>query len=416
MTGHDDAPSLPRVVTLDGYVVDTSTPVWRVPTPIGLNVFNLGNLPGASPRLRMALMRFVANLLTTVSPGRAYTHLVNVRRLLSGVAAGNHDRVIEEVTSADLRVFEESERGQSRSVIRSISETLWAWNRSGAAGLAADLRERLPALKARYEPGLSPVHTRCPVRGALTQSERNEAMARLREKFEAGKITVANYANAVLIMVLALRPSQVAALKVCDLAAAAHPSGASHTLRITRLKQRRIRPGRSYRTRRLAPEMGRLLEAQRIEVMRWAGARGMNLAVAPLFPRSPNASSDPARRPELLGWEGHAQGVDLGRRFTQVMSSLGLRSARTGAQQRVTSVRARRTLATLHRAAGGSVAEVRDLLDHTSDQACLAYIEPSRDVMTRVEAAMVADLRAIAAAFGPLVAPEATYDLGRGKA
>lgn len=416
MTGHDDFPPLPRVRTLDGYAVDTFAPVWRVPTPTELTVFDFGNLPGVSPKFHAALMRFVAGRLAAVSPRRAYSDFVTVRRLLSAVAARDRDRVVEELTWADLRAFEESERGRTRSVVHALGQTLRAWDRSGAPGLAADLRERLPTLETEYEPGPSPVRTRCPVRGALTQGERDEAMARLRESFGAGEVTVANYANAALVMVLALRPSQVAALKVRDLAAAAHPSGASHILRVTRLKQRWVRPGKSYRTHRLAPEMGRLLEAQRAEAVRRAGARGMDPAIAPLFPRCPTASSDPAKRPELPGWEGHAQGGDLGARFTRTMSSLGLRSARTGDQQRVTPLRARRTQATLHRAAGGSVAEVRDLLDQTSDRAPLAYIEPNRGVMARVEAAMAADLRAIAAAFGPSAAPEATRDPGRDEA
>ena len=412
MTGHDDFPPLPHVRTLDGYVVDTSTPVWRVPTPIGLCVFNFSSISGMGSEFRAALMQFVAYRLVAVSPSSAYGDLVYVRRFLSTVTARNHDRVVEEVTWADFRAFEENELGRTRSVVHGLGATLRAWDRLGAAGLAADLRERLPRLEAGYEPNPSPVRTRCPFRGALTLGERDEVMARLREDFEAGKIITSNYAEAALIMVLALRPSQVVALKVRDLAAAAHPSGASHTLRVTRVKQRRVRPGESYKTHRLTPIMGQLLETQRSEAVRWAGTRGMDPAVAPLFPRRPNVSSDSIKRPELPGWEGHARAGDLGQRFTQTMSSLGLRSARTGAKQRVTSLRARRTLATLHRAGGGSVAEVRGLLDHSSNQASLVYIEPNRNVMARVEAAMAADLRVISAAFGPLVASEATCNPG----
>ena len=181
MTGHDDFPPLPHVRTLDGYVVDTSTPVWRVPTPIGLCVFNFSSISGMGSEFRAALMQFVAYRLVAVSPSSAYGDLVYVRRFLSTVTARNHDRVVEEVTWADFRAFEENELGRTRSVVHGLGATLRAWDRSGAAGLAADLRERLPRLEAGYEPNPSPVRTRCPFRGALTLGERDEVMARLRE-------------------------------------------------------------------------------------------------------------------------------------------------------------------------------------------------------------------------------------------
>lgn len=402
MTGAAGACPPSTVVTPDGFRVDTTAEVWRVPTPSGLDSMDFQNLPAASPALQTHLKSFLAGRLAAASPGRIRRNLGSIRGLLASIFAKDGQRTVEELTLADLNSFASGVARSNKSVIQTLSMTLTAWRDTGVPGLAPDLLNALPGLKAADVRGPSPVRTRCPQRGALTRLERRAAMARLREAFHAGRLTLANYANAVLIMSLALRPCQVATIKVRDLKASPQPCGSTHVLRVMRAKQRSAKRGREYRDRKLPAEVGAILQEQCVEARRWAEARGMDGDAGPLFPRGPKRSGQTTERPELAGWESHARGGDLGKRFTRTMSSLGLTSTRTGRAQRITPRRARYTLATLHRAAGGSMTEVQDLLDQTSARATMAYVEPSREVTSRMEAAMASDLRAIASAFGAL--------------
>ncbi len=296
------------ILTLDDYSVNTSASVWHVPTAIGLYSFNFENLRGASRKLNKYIKLFIGMRLCVASPAYVLRELLSIRLLLSYAVQQKSSRLVDELTWMDVLSLGICER-HARSVVPALGATLRAWDRSGVGGLSKDLRANLPSLDTEFVPGPSPVLTRCPVRGSLTRSEQKEAIAELRRAFDEGRVKTASYVNAMVILVLALRPGQVAAIKVRDVSVAPHLSGASHALEVTRLKQRRSRPGQTFTTRRLAPGLGSILELQCEVAKRWAAARSMEPGSAPLFPRAQRETSGLGERPELPGFEGGLSGI-----------------------------------------------------------------------------------------------------------
>lgn len=401
--------------TIDGIEFNPADSQWSIPTPDGKVCFNFDNLPGASELLREHAKNAFAALLSANAPERLGRSLTRLRALFKFLAAADPARVIRELTAADVQNYRASLPNYQLYFLRGVRSLLVDWAKTGVGGLAEDLLLLLPIMETkRHEVGAA-VRTMDPSSGPLTDIEYEAVVAALRQAFASGKMSVSDYAMAVLAITLGCRAMQLAMMKVNDLSISQRADGSKvYILQVTRLKQgKNIRPRTLFKARKLAPSVGALLEKQIAVATTWAKRNGLVPTEAPLFPSTTQAL--PSRRVRPTGLAGHHDSKSAGAKLSKILTDLRVVSVRTGKELKLFQTRIRRTFGSRAAAEGRPVTVIADLMDHSWVTSSLVYVEVRPAIIERIDKALALKLAPLAQAFAGTLVRRPSDDANRGE-
>ncbi len=381
-------------MTSDKVSYDPEADVWLLPTPGGAVRFDFLALPYASAALRTAAKRAMRASLATRPARSVHGDFKSLQSLFRRVAASYPGRVFDEITPELVRAHDASLAVESRYQAGLLSVTLRRWAGSGAGGLAEGLDTWLAHEPTPSHDAGHAVRTCSRTRGALRPQERDTLLAALHAAYDAGRISVADYAMALLVGVLGLRPLQLVCLKIGDLRPPSDASMFAADLMVARLKQKNgRRPRDVFTPYGLITALADVLHHHCAQAARRAARFGVTVPDAPMFPA--------AKRGEvsLPGFVGHLTVAAVSRRVSATFDRLGaLRDRPAGGH--VFPLRLRRTLATLLHEESGALAEISVLLNHTKPGMARAYIEASPAFAARLDDVMGAAFSELAARFG----------------
>ena len=364
-----------RTATSDGISYDPAAEVWRIPAPGSPVRFDFGSLTEASAGLRADAKVAMRAALARSPAGSAYADFDAIRGMLR--TAASLSAPVDAFTPGLLRTYEASLPAGRRHLAARLASALWRWRASSAGGLSPDLPGYLARQRSDRHDAGGAVRTLCPRGGALTVAERDGLVAALHAAWAARRIAAADYLMALLVVVLGLRPLQVACLKVGDLRPASDPGAFAADLLVTRLKQRGgARPRARFTARGLTDALAEAVEAQCKAAASHGRALGLEVAECPMFSSMREGTSAP-------GFTAHMTGAAVGRRVAQVLGRLDTAWNRS-ARGHVFPLRLRRTFATLLSTDGCGVAEISTLLDHSGPCMARAYIEASPTLARRL--------------------------------
>jgi len=346
---------LTATATSDGVIFDLGADTWSLPAPGGSVRFDFLSLVGASVSLRTHAKQAIAASLTTRPTRSVHGDFESIRGLFRCLAELRPETVFIEITPDLLLAHEAILPPKKRYLASRVTIALRRWAAAGVGGLGPNLAAWLSWVPTEAHDAGQAVRTCSTTQGAHSPVERDAMLAALHASHDAGTVGPTDYALALLIIVLALRPVQVAWLKAGDLQPASNPAKFAANLLVPRAKQRNGRqPRQEFTVRGIIPALADVLRKQ--------------CAVA----TGPEASMFPAGRsagPAVPGFEGHLSSTAVGARYKATLARIG----RAGGSP----LRSRRTFATTLSIEGCSLPEISALLDHTGPDMARAYIEAS---------------------------------------
>ncbi|WP_124671731.1 site-specific integrase [Burkholderia cepacia] len=385
--------------TIDGFEFNPSDTRWRIGTADGTAPFNFENLPAVSAALRENIKGAFAALLLANAPERLSRNLIRVRSLLKFISKSDPNRVVDELTAADILNYSASLPAHQQYMLGPLQAILISWAKTGFEGLAADLVALLPTLKTKKHEVGAAVRTMDPNEGPLTDVEYESVLAAIHREYSTGKMSITSYALLNLAISLGCRPLQLAMIKTKDLSITHRANGTKlYILQVTRLKQgKNIRPRTLFKARKLTQALGLLLEKQNEISNLWAKQNNMDASEAPMFPSTSKRLRK--SRTVRLGLDGHLNSSTMGGKVSRLLSRLNIASFRTGQNLELFQTRIRRTFGTRLGAEGLPVTVIAELMDHSWVDSSLVYVETRPEMIERIDKALALKIAPLAQAF-----------------
>ena len=405
-----DRPDDHRIMTFAGHELDASQPIWRLSAT---HVFDTSELDTTLPALTVALKVFARHLATNYSPDYMVSQLRYLKRLTFSHVASTIAQEIELVGYLGLGTLERFKETLSPTVAaRFHSNYIGAYIRwyvwcadVGLDIFDADIAVSLEAIKLRAVPRGEAVMRQDPQSGPLRKSEHQALEAALRSP-TGQAMPLVHQAVAWLFLAFGTNPKSLALLAEEDLVATQLSDGSTmHELRVPRIKKRTADERAQFRTRKLIPALGTLLERLIEDNRATAAIDGSDdLDFRPILRAS-------ARR-AISETTFHTQRFRmtpamLAAILADVATKLDLK-AHDGSRLHLTPRRLRYTFATKLVADGASPQEVADALDHSNTAHVMVYFNTRSDVVQRLDKAMGLALAPIAQAFMGVVIDDET--------
>lgn len=399
-----------RIMTFAGHELDISQPIWRFSAT---HVFDTRELTTTSTPVTTALNIFARHLVANYSPDYVVSQLRYLKRLTFSEVASTIEQEIETTGYLGQQTLEGfkgtlfpsiATRFHSNYIGAFIRWYVWCTD-IGLDVFDADIAARLEAVKLGTPPRGEAVMRQDPQAGPLRKSEYQDLEAALRS--QAGRdMPLVQQAVAWLFLAFGTNPKSLSLLAEDDLIVT-HLSDGSimYELRIPRIKKRTADERAQFRTRRLIPALGSLLE-RLIEDNR--SAASLDEADALDFRPLLRASA----RKTIVDTMFHAQRFRmtpamLANMMADLTDKLNLK-AYDGSPLRLTPRRLRYTFATKLVADGASPQEVADALDHSDTGYVMVYFNTRSDVVQRLDKAMGLALAPIAQAFMGVIVDDET--------
>lgn len=375
-------------VSADGAEFFPRAESWRFRSGVREIFIDFSALEGCSPLLvsefRRLMLWYVENRSASHAQGvyQRFLHFARFHKEYSG---------IEEITSDHIIRYRAALGPDHKWYLTTLSGSLMRWVDLGYLGVHDEAYKLLKRLRLSGNRKGEAVRTACPISGPLTDIEFTGLLTALKNALRHGVITDEQYLMAWLCIGFAIRPSQVAALKICDLVKSELFEG-SDALRIPRAKQRHQSIRGEFKERPLLSELALQLERQRDDVTARMKQEFCPEGM-PLFPAPKSASS------WAPGFEWHSTSREISERIIGCLEGLDVHSERTGLPMRLNATRLRRTLGTRAAAEGRGEMVIAELLDHSDLQNVRVYVEARPDIIDRLNEAIASALAPLAQAF-----------------
>ena len=385
----------PTIRARDGALVDVTGDVWSIrdaSTDIKINFGKFEGIGELIESIKKVLLWHIENQAV----GTVSNVEFRVRQLLANESTWC-GRPVREITASSILRFRETFKHPRDEFFTHITAFLRRWHAFGIPGLTDDAIQVLNKIRTKGRPRGQAVLTMDPDRGPLTALESDGLYTALSQAFARKTITLENFVLALLFSLLGQRPTQYAALKVCDVESAVEEEKGSrqYFLNVPRAKQK----GRPLRTeftrRRLYPEFGQKLVLHAEEVQQRFAHVLPDPSQAPLFPVE-RCSSKSAVSPTL---RYHHTGTSLAVTCTRIYRKLRVVSERTGRPMHPTPIRFRRTVGTRAAEAGHPVLVIAKMLDHNTTKAVAKYVDATSLIRKRIDHALAMRLAPLVDAF-----------------
>ena len=385
--------------TRGGVVFDPLEDRWSYREGVKTIRLEFGAMPTLSKAMTLSLKRVLlwyAENTSTNHLQNMHSHFVRFARFLESTGKN----VIDHITRTDLINYKASLTEDKAWYLSSLSGLLARWHRLGIPGVADDAVELLSELRLKGNPHGVAVMTMDPVRGPFTNLEQEAIQSALHEAFANESIDEGTYLLAWLLMALGARPAQYAALKVCDLTRSTSKDGdVTYTLKVPRVKQRRVDARGEFTERSLIPQVGERLFAYAQQIRSTLAGTIQDPDQAPLFP----ATTQRGRKVSPPGFEYHDTAQGLSKKLGAALNALEVPSERTGGSLNITPIRFRRTFGTRAAQEGHGELVIAELLDHSDTQHVGVYVASVPEIAERIDRAVAMQLAPLAQAFAGVI-------------
>jgi integrase len=384
--------TLPSSVrTRGGVTFDPRAEVWSFKDGVTKVVIDFAATAGLSPEMQRSLKV----VLIWYAQNSSASHLINMHRRFLDLArylAKDRTGVIDEISNIALLNYRASLRGDLVWYLGSLSGFLRKWHGLALPGVTDEALALLNAIRLKGNSKGVAVLTMDPMTGPYTDLEQEGIQSALNDAFADRSIAENAYLLAWLFMAIGQRPSQFAALKVCDISAMVVDGDLHYNLKVPRAKQRNAHPRDQLKDRPLIPLIGKPLLEYAGRVRQRFEGRLAEPSNAPLFPCPVPGEWAP-------GYEYHHTGKDLSRRLSETLHGLRVHSERTGDLLHISPVRFRRTFGTRAAQEGHGELVIAELLDHSDTQNVGVYVASVPEIAARIDRAIAMELAPLAQAF-----------------
>lgn len=298
-----------------------------------------------------------------------------------------------EISSIDLLNFKAHLKKEGEWYLGLLAGFLKRWHRLSYVGVTQDAYVLLNQLRLKGNPKGVATATMDPVKGPLTALEHEALLCALNDAYGRAAVTLAEYVLCWLFMLLGMRPTQYAALKVCDVVQFYGEDGTStYLVRMPRAKTRQGDPRGQFKDRLLTPQIGKLVFEYARQVEKRFAEIVNDPSQAPLFPDE---------RVELRPGadDHHLKSDKLGRMLNGVLNRLKVISERTGKPIKISPRRFRTTIGTRAAEEGHGELVIAELLDHSDTQNVGVYVGSTPAIVERIDKAVAMQLAPLAQAF-----------------
>jgi len=300
---------------------------------------------------------------------------------------------VGEITSVDLLNYKDHVGKPREWYLGSLSGFLAQWHALGFAGITSDAIVLLRQMRLKGNLKGVSTATMDPVSGPYTAIELEALQHELNQAYGEHRVALGEYVLCWLFMMLGQRPSQYAALKVCDVAALPGKSGlVTYSLSMPRGKGRESNPRREFKNRILTPQIGKLVLSYAWQVQERFTGLLADPRDAPLFPGKAVQGG-----PE--GYVYHLTAAALGERLNATLARLKTVSERTGALMHINPKRFRQTIGTRAAEEGHGELVIAELLDHSDTQNVGVYVSSTPAIVERIDRAVAMLMAPLAQAF-----------------
>ncbi|QNK70756.1 site-specific integrase [Variovorax sp. PAMC26660] len=300
---------------------------------------------------------------------------------------------VDQMTDIDLLNYKASLTPDIAWYLAPLSVMAKKWHALGLPGVTEVAMSFLIGLRIKGNPKGVAVLTMDAFRGPYTNIELESIQSALDESYRASRIAEDIYLLVWLFMALGQRPSQYAAMKVCDVMISSVPGGdISCMVNVPRAKQRNAHPRVELKTRSLVSQLGLPLHAYAQKISRRFAGILKDSTQAPLFPRKQISELS-------CGFEYHHTSSSLAEMLRQGLDLLNVKSERTGKRIHVAAVRFRRTFGTRAAQEGHGELVIAELLDHSDTQSVGVYVAAIPEIAARIDRAIALTMAPLAQAF-----------------
>lgn len=287
------------------------------------------------------------------------------------------------------------------------------WHRQGYPGVSGDAVAYLDSLRLKANAHGGPVLTLDPRRGPFDDQELEAILAAAPQYFERGAIDLATLCFILLLAHTGRRPGQLSMLRTEDRRRLLTTDGREiDVLRVPRAKQRASKPRARFRNFWLPPDVRRVIEALRAEVIEAVTAQLGELPpdIASDLPLFLNRGA--VRRLRSVGDLRQALRSDSLHLSTQHLrrrlAKLSVVSLRTGKRLHIAPVRFRYTVGTRAAREGYGAMVIAELLDHNDTQHVAVYTRDHPNFRIQIDDAVGRQLAPLASLYaGAVVDSEA---------
>ena len=400
----EEAAGRPFVVSLSGRQVDPMSSTWVLSKDITLAV-------GATVvRLAPALRDPYRRVMTFYAKNRAPSSCKNIETCLHHFLDETGHRTFSRTQLKNYRARLGRHTEWKLATLRGF---LQRWHRQGYPGVSDAVVAYLALLRLKGNEKGTSVLSRDPRRGPFDDQELEAILAAAPQQFERGEIDLTTLFFVLLLAHTGHRPGQLSMLRTGDVQRSVTVDGRQiDVLRIPRAKQRASKPRSKFRNFWLPPDVRRLLEAQRSEVIAALTAQlgelpadvasDLPFFLSPVAARSLCSVGD--LREALRSDLPHLSTAALRQRLAKI----SVVSVRTGGPLHLTPSRFRYTLGTRAAREGYGAFVIAELLDHSDTQQVEVYTRDHPNFRIKIDAAVGQHLVPLARLFsGTVVDTEA---------
>jgi hypothetical protein len=395
-----------------GRTIDTSGDIWWIGPSFELDWRELKSFPANIYHAFQEYSRYLIRGRGDLYAHAQFRHIKSIL-LYDEVVAALKDT---QINLADRSIFDLAKRcldarlGFGTAVVRLSSFRrwyLWAVD-AGFDGFEPDVASELEEIRIGRSPTGQAVLSHDPDMGPLRNDEFSRLLVGLKSASTSSEVYLANLVATWMFVAFGANERSIRYLNEDDLLRTTLPDGSSiFEIRIPRIKKRTVGPRDQFRTRRLAPEIGILVERLITENKALRDANGWDDT---RFDRPLLRATDPIAGVLGSPFERDAYRLQAGTitaRVKQFAKTLKLQASGDGAPLKLTPRRLRYTFATRLVQEGASPLEVADALDHSSTDYVMVYFNTRSDVVRWLDKSFALTLAPHAQAFmGVIVGSE----------
>lgn len=401
---HTPVLGLPKkVMTFHGFEIDPNQDMWRIPDSSRRFFFNFEALRNyCSAEIIISFKQAIIWYLVNWSVGYANRHFREFYDFVKEIF--DKDKPCFQIHSYHILSYKGNIDEEREWHLATLSCFLRQWHNLGYSGVGKDSYDLLNflTLKANPRKGWA-VLTMDPIEGPFTEMELRAIHHEVNSNFNEGNIGIRLYGLIWLFMALGIRPVQIADVKVGDVRSIA----GQYSIDIPRAKQRMSKRRAAYKERPLIREIGEVLDAWIIQVIKDGErfAPGVDSKNLPLFPNWEQKGA-------FGMFEYHSDGESLSKEIRKFFSMIEVYSHRTKNPIRVTPQRFRYTLGTRAAMEKQGPLVIAELLDHSDIQNVVVYTKATPEIIKILDEALGCVLGRLSKAFkGEIILD--SFDTGR---
>ncbi|MBI2241308.1 MAG: site-specific integrase [Magnetospirillum gryphiswaldense] len=364
--------------------------LWKLRDPTRVTRFDFTSIVGITiptlTSLKAVLLWYAENTSLSHTAG-----MFNHFKMFFGSFHDEHKLV--DVIHADHIANYRARLGEgTKWYLSALGGAIKKWHALGYQGVDISAVKYIDAIRRPGNLKGAAVLTMDPERGPFTDIELQAIYSAINSAFTSGRLDRENYVLIWLFLLLGVRPGQVAAMKVSDLAWEGGGDARTYMLRVPRIKQRGLLARSEFKKRPLRPDIGRILETH----VEWVKGRAPWSTLPddpPLFP-SP-------RPPEITvpGFSWHRVEAQIRHQMKSAFDRLEVISERTGEPLKINPYRFRYTLGTRAAEEGHGELLIAELLDHSDTQNAGVYVKATPAIIERLDKQLALQMAPLAQAF-----------------